>query len=156
MSESCPTTPKAHISAADQGLFIQLDGGEMLFKVFADETNRAFEMFERIVPPQTLAAGAHLHTTTTETFYVVEGTPTFLVGEQRQQYGPGSVIVIPPNTVHGYSNETDQRIKVLISFAPALGHDLFFKELAQLQAGPRDHYDEKVAELRARYGSRAV
>jgi quercetin dioxygenase-like cupin family protein len=123
------------------------------FKILGSETDNLLEMYEREVPPHTIGADPHLHLTTVETFYVVEGFPTILVGDDRRQHGPGSVVVVPMNVAHGYWNETDQPIKVVIAFTPALGHHEFFRGLSQLKAGPKEEYQEKLAALRLRFDS---
>lgn len=144
-------------SEPGDGILIPLEPGSFVrFKVLARDTNHAFEMYEREVPPQTIGADPHYHETTDETFYVVSGTPTILCGETRKQYGPGSIVVVPRNIVHGYWNESDEPIKLLITFCPGLDHDEFFQGLSRLKNGPPEDYTADLAALRQRFKSVSV
>lgn len=144
-------------SEPGEGIQIPLEPGSFVrFKVLARDTNHAFEMYEREVPPQMIGADPHYHETTDETFYVVSGRPTILCGEIRMQFGPGSIVVVPRNTVHGYWNETDEPIKLLITFCPGLDHDEFFRGLSLLKKGPPERYADDLAALRQRFRSVSV
>ncbi|MBN9415316.1 hypothetical protein ABS71_04110 [bacterium SCN 62-11] len=145
------------ISEPGEGLLFPLEPGSLVrFKVLGEDTNHAMEMYEREVPPHCVGADPHLHHTTVETFYVVEGHPTIQVGEVRRAFGPGSTLVVPMGTTHGFWNETEQPVKVLITFSPSLGHHEFFRGLSKLKAGPPEEYVEKLAELRRRFDSESL
>ncbi len=128
----------------------------MRFKVLSRDTGHAFEMYEREVPPHTIGADPHYHEETEETFYVVSGTVTILVGEARKTYAAGSIVVVPRRIVHGYWNETAERIKLLITFCPGLEHERFFQGLSRLKNGPPDRYAGDLAKLREEFGSVSV
>lgn len=148
---------KPIISNAGEGQLIEMEAGSLVrFKIFSKDTNGLIELYERELPPRTIGADLHLHLSTTETFYVVEGTPNIRCSEVEKEYAPGSIVVVPPKTVHGYSNQTDEHVKVLISFTPGLGHEAFFQGLSELKHGPQEHYAERLAALRIRFGSVSV
>jgi quercetin dioxygenase-like cupin family protein len=148
---------KPIFSQPGEGVLIPLEPGSFVrFKVLARDTNHAFEMYEREVPPHTIGADPHYHETTDETFYVVSGTATILSGQTRKPYGAGSIVVIPRFTVHGYWNETAEPIKLLITFCPGLDHDQFFQGLSQLKNGPPERYADDLAALRKRFRSVSV
>ncbi len=79
-----------------------------------------------------------------------------LCGSTERAYSAGAIVVVPPNTVHGYSNPTGEHVKVLISFTPAVGHEAFFRGLSELKHGPAETYAERLAELRQRFGSVSI
>lgn len=58
----------------------------------------------------------HVHTVHDELIYVLEGTGKFRVGRAHHIFGPGSIIYIPENTVHGGS--IDEEIKILSVYTP--------------------------------------
>lgn len=148
---------KRIISPPGEGLTFPMEPGSLVrFKILGEHTDHALEMYEREVPPHTIGADPHLHLTTIETFYVVSGEPTILVGDVRQRFGPGSVVVIPVHTVHGFWNETDQPLKMLVTFTPSLGHHEFFRALSKLKAGPPEEYVAGLAALRIRFDSNTV
>lgn len=148
---------KPPISEPGEGLLFPLEPGSLVrFKIIGEQTGHALEMYEREVPPHCLGADPHLHETTVETFYVVEGHPTILVGDTRRQFAPGTTVVVPKQTAHGFWNETDKPVKLLVTFTPSLGHHEFFRALSKLKAGPREEYVPKLAELRRRFDSETL
>ena len=152
-----PAASGAVVSLDGEGETFEMERGSLVrFKVFAHDTEGRLEMYERELPPFTLGADPHVHLTTTETFYVVDGHPSILCGSVHRAYAPGSIVVVPPHTVHGYENPTSDPVKVLICFTPALSHENFFRELSLLKAGQRDVYQERLDALRARFDSRSV
>jgi quercetin dioxygenase-like cupin family protein len=145
------------VSREGEGIVFPMEPGSLVrFKVLSRQTSDVIEMYERELPPHTIGADPHLHKTTTETFYVIEGRPTILCGEASSEYGPGDVIVVPPNTVHAYFNHSDTPVKVLIWFTPGLGHDEFFRELSKLKHGPPNTYQRDLNSLRERFDSISV
>lgn len=150
-----PSTPV--VSLTGEGEVFEMEPGSLVrFKVFSRDTGGTFEMYERELPPHMIGADPHIHQTQTETFYVVEGRPTILLGTAPRQYAPGSIVVVTPNTVHGYGNATDEAVKVLVCFTPGLAHEGYFRAMAALKAGPRHQYQERLDALRTRYDSRSV
>lgn len=145
------------ISEAGAGELIEMEPGSLVrFKIFSRDTDGLIELYERELPPRTIGADPHLHLTTTETFYVVQGQPVILCGDAERSYPPGAIVVVPPNTVHAYSNPSGEHVKVLISFTPALGHEEFFRGLSELKHGAAQTYAERLAELRRRFGSVSI
>ena len=48
-----------------------------------------------------------------EVFVVEAGTATFTVGDDRLEVGGGHVVVVPPETVHGFKNTGEDELRVL-------------------------------------------
>lgn len=51
-------------------------------------------------------------------FYILEGTPTIEVGEERQPVGADHVVDIPVSSRYGLTNETTQIARILVVKAP--------------------------------------
>ncbi|MBI9031181.1 cupin domain-containing protein [bacterium] len=51
-------------------------------------------------------------------FYVLEGTPTIMIGDERVQVKEDDVIQSPKEIVHCIYNETDSVVRVLVSKLP--------------------------------------
>ncbi len=51
-------------------------------------------------------------------FYILEGTPTVLVGEESQVFEKDTLIESPANIVHCLSNESKVQARVLVTKAP--------------------------------------
>ena len=48
-----------------------------------------------------------------EVFVVNEGVGTFTVGEAEVEAGAGKVVIVPPQTPHGFANKGDAPLKVI-------------------------------------------
>jgi quercetin dioxygenase-like cupin family protein len=56
----------------------------------------------------------HLHTHPyTETFELLRGTGSWTAGDQVAEAGPDTVIVVPPDTLHGFRNIGDEPLLVV-------------------------------------------
>lgn len=51
-------------------------------------------------------------------FYVLEGTPTVLIGDESQAFEKDTLIESPANIVHCLSNETSALARILVIKAP--------------------------------------
>jgi quercetin dioxygenase-like cupin family protein len=91
-----------------------------------DDTGNSTSVIELGIPPRFPGAPPHLHEHMTESFYILEGTIEVLRGRERIQANRGDFILIPPHTVHGYRNVTDESARFLV-LGP--GHDRFFFDL---------------------------
>jgi quercetin dioxygenase-like cupin family protein len=81
------------------------------------------------------AAPLHVHHDADETWYVLDGHVTILVGEERVEAGPGDFVLGPKGVPHTFL-VTSERAEFLVSFAPAgvegpsgIGLDGFFREI---------------------------
>jgi quercetin dioxygenase-like cupin family protein len=70
------------------------------------------ETFE--VPP-------HVHDDYADSFYVLEGEVEFTVGDDVVRAGPGTFVLAPPGTRHGFRNPGPGRARVLNLHAPDAG-----------------------------------
>lgn len=52
------------------------------------------------------------------TFYVLEGTPTVLVGEESVVFGKDTLIESPADIVHCLSNQSSAQARILVTKAP--------------------------------------
>lgn len=64
-------------------------------------TDGAYSLIEQLCPKGS-GPGPHVHLTSTETMYVLEGQVTFLAGTEQTTLGPGGLISLPPGTVHAF------------------------------------------------------
>ena len=81
-----------------------------------------------------LAAGAtgpppHSHERLTDSFYVLDGTLTVLLGDERHEAPAGSYALVPPGNVHTVSNPGDVPARFLNVSVPS-GLDTYLRELA--------------------------
>jgi mannose-6-phosphate isomerase-like protein (cupin superfamily) len=54
-----------------------------------------------------------------DSFYVLEGEPEFLVGEEKLRLGEGSYVAAPIGVVHTFSNPGPERARLINIHAPS-------------------------------------
>jgi mannose-6-phosphate isomerase-like protein (cupin superfamily) len=69
----------------------------------------------------------HAHDDHIDSFYVVDGTPEFLVGDTRLRLGAGSFVAAPIGVVHTFSNPGPERARLLNVHAPSRGFHEFLR-----------------------------
>ena len=89
-----------------------------IFKADENETDNKYSVSEWWLQPQSDGPGAHLHEDNDEVFYVLEGTVSFLVGENWVDANKGTFLRIPAKTMHDFKNKTDVRAGILNFFIP--------------------------------------
>lgn len=107
-----------------------VSGGELYYRVNSNETEDRLGIYDYEVPPKTVGAAVHIHKKMVEIFYVIEGEVSLIIGTEHITGRAGDVILIPRNTIHGFSNKGEKTLKVLIMFTPALSQEGFFKAWA--------------------------
>jgi mannose-6-phosphate isomerase-like protein (cupin superfamily) len=85
---------------------------------------------------------AHIHHTTEEAWYVLDGELTFRIGDYTLPAPAGSFVLVPRGTVHSFGNTSPAPAKFLEIFSPA-GMERYFEERAALAsvASPIDQID---------------
>jgi quercetin dioxygenase-like cupin family protein len=84
------------------------------------------EVIEAIAPPG-YSPPLHQHDFGTESFYVIEGSARFVLGDEELLCGPGDVAHVPRATPHSFETLGDEPWRVLNMSAPA-GLWAFFTE----------------------------
>lgn len=89
---------------------------------------------------------AIIHGERSESWYVLEGTYEFHVGEETFEGGPGTFLSLDAGQPHGFINRTAGRL--LVIFNPG-GYEQFFADwdAQDLERGP------ELGELESRYGA---
>ncbi|MFX1452675.1 MAG: cupin domain-containing protein [Promethearchaeota archaeon] len=67
--------------------------------------------------------GKHLHEETEETFYILEGKPTFIIDDNEVQTEPGDAIRVEKKHSHDIINKSDKDCKILFIKWPYLPKD---------------------------------
>jgi len=121
--------------------------------VTGEESNGAYFAMLAIVPPRG-GPPPHIHRREDETFYVLEGRPTFRLGSDRIVAGPGDFLNIPRNAVHCFTNLSDEPCRMILTFAPA-GIEKFFEETLERAHDITQPCPDNIAEVSARYAAAA-
>jgi quercetin dioxygenase-like cupin family protein len=155
MSTSTPATSEGKLfhRPVTTGPSFWGPGDRYTFLVTGAESGGAYFAMEAWVPPGG-GPPPHIHTREDETFYLLEGSMEFLLGEDRIMAGPGDFVNIPRGMVHCFRNTSDETSRMILTFTPA-GIEGFFEET--LDSAPSDSEDvpDNVEEVAARYAEAA-
>jgi mannose-6-phosphate isomerase-like protein (cupin superfamily) len=61
----------------------------------------------------------HVHGDEDDSFYILEGEMSFFFGEEKALAPPGTFLLVPPGTSHGFTNEGRVPARMLNIHAPA-------------------------------------
>lgn len=155
MTLPAPRAPK--ILQQGEGRYVTIAGKtRCAFKVVGEDTGGQFGLFEYVMEPGAGGARPHLHRTLTELFYVVEGEVELQAGDRRVVGRPGSLLLVPPGQVHGFTNSTAQRSTMLILFCPADRREGYFEGMAELTRDGRRPTREELIDLMRRFDQEPV
>jgi quercetin dioxygenase-like cupin family protein len=108
-------------------------GGRYTIKTAAEHTDgRLLQML--CTDARGAAPPLHMHPDVDETFYLIDGELTILVGDERIEAGPGDFVFGPKGVPHTYVARSEQA-EFLATFAPA-SMDRFFEELGGVRVVP--------------------
>ncbi|MGQ2908784.1 MAG: cupin domain-containing protein [Aliihoeflea sp.] len=123
--------------------FEAIPGERLSIRVHGADVNGRYAIMESFAAPGS-AAPRHTHAED-EVFYVLEGRPTFALGDEVFEVQPGAVVAIPAGTVHAWKNGTDEQVHMVATFVPG-GIEELFTKIAGLAP-------EQLAALAAEYGT---
>ena len=104
-------------------------GGHYRFKLSPGETMGAIAVVEIIAFPQN-GPPPHIHHREDESFYVLEGAFSVLVGERPFEAGAGAFVHIPKGTLHTYKNTGTAPGRLLVILAPG-GFENLWREIGE-------------------------
>lgn len=67
----------------------------------------------------------HVHTREHEAFYILRGNLSAFDQGERVVVGPGSLIILPKDSLHWFKNETDEPVEMLILISPGGTEEMF-------------------------------
>lgn len=117
--------------------------------VTGEESGGAYFSMLAIVPPNG-GPPPHIHLNEDETFYVLEGTPTFRLGDAVIVAGPGDFVNVPKGVLHNFRNNSDEPLRMILTFTPA-GIERFFEESLERAYDPTQDCPDNLAEVGARF-----
>lgn len=85
---------------------------QAVFKADAEETANRYSISEWWLEANTTGPGAHSHAED-DVFYVLEGTMSFLLGDEWIDAPKGSFVLAPAGMTHDFENRGDKRAGVL-------------------------------------------
>lgn len=111
-----------------------------------------FSLIEWVAPPAVPGPPLHLHRSTDEAFYVIDGTYGFQLDEGTIEGPPGTFVFIPRGQAHTYWNQGSTPARLLGVISPP-GFESYFEELSEgLTAAGESQ--EKAMEVRQRLSAK--
>lgn len=117
------------ILGPEDGEQLNLNGISVTFKITSEFSNNQLGVYEIVLPPKTIGAKLHYHRFMDETFIVSEGELTLEIGDRTKTAQSGTVAYIPRFTPHGFRNDTNNKVRLLLIFNPSEKREGFFKGL---------------------------
>ena len=98
------------------------------------QTERDYGLFDFLMSPATPGASPHYHRGFSESFYILDGGLDVLNGEDWITTGPGDLVYVPKESVHGFRNSTESKVRFLILFTPGVPREDYFAANAARRA----------------------
>lgn len=138
-----------------EGQSLTLGGVRVNLKTVSTDTGGKWSMVEYNAPPHFAGPPLHWHRHTAEAFYVLEGNPTFQIGDSVIKSEPGAFIYVPKGKAHTFANLEDKPAKFLTIIVPG-GMERYWVEMADMEsesewpssvsmASRYDHYEAELA-----------
>jgi uncharacterized RmlC-like cupin family protein len=141
----------AGVSQADMRALTMKSGTVARFVATGSSTRGDFGLYRWEMPANTGGATGHFHRTFSESFYVLDGNPSFFNGEAWLPSEPGSFLYVPAGGIHGFRNDSPAAATFLILFSPGIAREGYFDALAEIGATGRQMTKADWAELYARF-----
>lgn len=87
-------------------------------------------LIEFELQPGFVGPDPHSHDDHIDSFYVLEGEPEFVLGDEKLQLGPGSFVAAPLGVVHTFANPGPQSARLLNTHAPSVGFHEFLRQVS--------------------------
>ena len=109
----------AVIRGPGEGELLVLGATSVILKAESADGGGRFSMAETTLAPGYPGPGPHIHESLVDSFYVLEGTLTMWLGDERHTLEAGDFTLAPPGAVHTFANESEAPVRVLNVMAPA-------------------------------------
>ena len=139
------------VSQVDMRTLTMRSGTVARFVATGSSTRGDFGLYRWEMPPATGGATGHFHRTFSESFYVIEGSPSFFDGESWTLAEPGFFLYVPRGGIHGFRNDNPAPATFLILFSPGIAREGYFEALAEIGANGRQMSKADWADLYARH-----
>lgn len=136
-----------------EGHTITARNSTLTVKVFGKDTGLAWSLSHLDVPADfvSMAPPPHYHTKEEESFYILEGTITFQIGDRKIRAPAGSFIKSPRNLIHGFSNPDPVPASLLVIGSPS-GIEGYLVEIYELLSQPGPVNTAKMEAIFEKYG----
>lgn len=141
----------AGVSQAEMRTLTMKSGTVARFIATGSSTCGDFGLYRWEMPASTGGATGHFHRTFSESFYVLDGHPSFFDGATWTLADPGFFLYVPQGGIHGFRNDAPEPATFLILFSPGIAREGYFEALADIGATGREMTKADWAELYERF-----
>ena len=110
-------------------------------KLFVKGSWEQMDFLEYEGSPNYEGAGPHFHQLHVDSFYVLEGELQFWVGTETHRAGPGTIVSVPPSTVHAFTNPGPGSVRFLNVHSPACGFTEYIRARNSGEDVDLEHFD---------------
>src|SRR5437588_2809160 len=119
------------VETIDEAASPSARGGSFRIRLRSEQTDGRLGLVEQVVPGGDPGPALHVHPDFDETFYVIEGTLGFRIGDRAREAGPGTVAFVPRGTPHTFANPGRLPARILVVLTPG-GFERYFEGLSDL------------------------
>lgn len=134
---------------SQEGQIAQVLTDKVCIKLKSKHSPNSMTVMTVDVPPEG-SVPPHTHAKEEESYYMLEGSMVMQVGSEELTLEPGDFAHVPPGTVHGYRNCSDQPIRFLAWTVGGLIDEFFVEMSTKIQDIPNDL--PKMPEILEKYG----
>ncbi len=98
-------------------------------------TNGEFGLYRWDFGPRRSGPDAHFHRTSSESFYILDGTVRLFDGGDWKDAHAGDFLYVPQGGIHGFRNESGEPASMLLLFTPGAPREAYFETLVELAHG---------------------
>ena len=106
MRDNQDKTRQPVVHAPGEGRIYRMPAMRAVFKADGEETANRYSVSEWWLEPGSNGPSVHSHEANDEIFFVIEGTPSLLLGDEWIDAPVGSCIIIPAGVTHDFANRT--------------------------------------------------
>ena len=129
-----PSAAEAVVRPADAGETLTLGPARVTFKLESSDRGGTFSLTDTFVPAGFAGPVPHVHERFFDCFYVLEGALTLRLDDRVAEAPAGTFVLIPPGTVHTFSNTRAETARILNLMAPG-GFEGYLREVVAASAG---------------------
>ena len=109
---------EAVVRQPDEGKALGIGSGRTVVKAGRHDGGGRLALMETTLPAGAPGPPLHRHPETLDSFYVLDGTLTVHLADRTVDAGPGTYALAPAGVVHGFSNPTEEPVRMLNLMVP--------------------------------------
>lgn len=130
--------PRAALARARQAETLHAGDSSIRLLLDSSATGRAVSVHRAVLGRGGPGASPHLHTGSSELFYIIDGSADLLAGDELVTATQGDLLVVPPGLAHAFRATPGCTAEMLILVTPGIERFDLFRGLAAVVNGELD------------------